>query len=190
MNAVVHVRLDYVCIDQGECGDYALDARGEVWYATLSQQLEQLDIHKQAGQWARLYKQVRTAEERLRQAEQETSPSPAGPSEDTNRAEGAKTQECAKQDEEQTKMGEAGQSVAEGTEAGERRAQLGAIASDLLYWKGGLKVLKQARLPKWRGSFQWQIEAKVEALQTAYATLRAEWANQMDERGHAFCMRL
>ena len=53
-----------------------------------------------------------------------------------------------------------------------------AITSDLLYWKGGLKVLHQAQLPKWRASFQWQIEAKIEALQTAYATLRAEGAGE------------
>ena len=52
-------------------------------YATLSQQLEQLDANKQAGQWARLYKQVQAAEERLRQAEQDTSPSPPEPSADT-----------------------------------------------------------------------------------------------------------
>jgi hypothetical protein len=51
-----------------------------------------------------------------------------------------------------------------------------AIASDLLYWKGGLKVLRQAQLPKWRGSFQWQIEAKIEALQAEYARLHAEVA--------------
>jgi hypothetical protein len=60
--------------------------------------------------------------------------------------------------------------------AGERHAQLRAIASDLLYWKGGLKVLRQAQLPKWRGSFQWQIEAQIEALQAAYVRLRAECA--------------
>jgi hypothetical protein len=48
----------------------------------------------------------------------------------------------------------------------------------LLYWKGGLNVLRQAQLPKWRGHFQWQIEAKIEALQTAYARLRAEDANE------------
>jgi hypothetical protein len=62
------------------------------------------------------------------------------------------------------------------TAADERQAQLRAIASDLLYWKGGLKVLRQAQLPTWRGSFQWQIEAKVAALQAAYARLRAEAA--------------
>jgi hypothetical protein len=45
-----------------------------------------------------------------------------------------------------------------------------------MYCKGGLKVLRQARLPKWRGSFKWQIEAQIAALQTAYATLRAEVA--------------
>ena len=60
--------------------------------------------------------------------------------------------------------------------ADERQAQLHAIANDLLYWKGGLKFLRQAQLPKWRGYFKWQIEAKIEALQTAYATLRAEAA--------------
>jgi len=41
---------------------------------------------------------------------------------------------------------------------------LRTLASDLLSWKGGLKVLRQAQLPKWRGSFKWQIEAKIEAL--------------------------
>ncbi len=49
-------------------------------------------------------------------------------------------------------------------------------ASDLLYWKSGLKVLRLAQLPKWRGSFKWQIEAKIEALQEAVARLRAEAA--------------
>ena len=58
----------------------------------------------------------------------------------------------------------------------ERKAQLRAIASELRYWKGGLKVLRMAQLPKWRGSFQWQIEAQIEALQAAYARLRAEAA--------------
>jgi hypothetical protein len=48
----------------------------------------------------------------------------------------------------------------------------------LLYWRQGLKVLRQARLPKWRGCFKWPIEAKIEALQTAYTTLRAEAANE------------
>jgi hypothetical protein len=70
------------------------------------------------------------------------------------------------------------QPLADGNEAGERQAQSTAIASDLLYWKGGLEVLRQARLPKWRGCFQWQIEAKIEALQAAYATLRAEAAKE------------
>ena len=60
--------------------------------------------------------------------------------------------------------------------ASERQALLHAIASDLLYWKGGLKVLRQAQLPKWRGSFKRQIEAQIEALQAAYARLRAEVA--------------
>ena len=39
-------------------------------------------------------------------------------------------------------------------------------------------MLKQARLPKWRGCFQWQIEAKIEALQAAYARVRAEVAKE------------
>ena len=55
------------------------------------------------------------------------------------------------------------------TAAGERQAQLRVIASDLLYWKGRLRVLRQAQLPKWRGSFQWQIEAKIEVVQAGYA---------------------
>ena len=66
--------------------------------------------------------------------------------------------------------------TAEITAADERQEQFHAIASDLLSWKGGLKVLRQAQLPKWRGYFKWQIEAKIEALQAAYATLRAEAA--------------
>ena len=62
------------------------------------------------------------------------------------------------------------------TAADERQEGLRAIASELLYWKDGLKVLRQAQLPKWRGYFKWQIEAKIETLQTAYATQRAESA--------------
>ena len=62
------------------------------------------------------------------------------------------------------------------TEVDERQEQLRTIASDLTYWKGGLKVLRMAQLPKWRGYFKWQIEARIEALQTEYATLRAESA--------------
>src|SRR5579862_8349599 len=132
-------------------------------YATLSQQLEQLDVHKHAGQWARLYKQVQAAEACLHQAEQ-TSPSCAAPP------------EFAKQTEEHSSGRGAASSSAETAETDERQAQLRAVASDLLYWKGGLKVLRQAQLPKWRGSFKWQIEAKIEALQTEYANLRAECA--------------
>jgi hypothetical protein len=135
-----------------------------VEYTTLSHQLAQLDINKQAGQWARLYKQVTAAEARLRQAEQDTPPSPASPP------------EYAKQQAAQIREEGAALPLAETTETDERQAQLRAIASDLLYWKGGLKVLKQARLPKWRGCFQWQIEAKIEALQAEYAKLRAEAA--------------
>ena len=73
---------------------------------------------------------------------------------------------------------ESAQPTAEIAAADERQEQLRAIASDLLYWKGGLKVLRQARLPTWRGYFKWQIEAKIEALQTAYAKVRAETANE------------
>ena len=98
------------------------------------------------------------------QAEQETSPFPDA------------LPECAKQQPEYAKQ-QAAQASDEGadlppaetTAAGERQAQLSAIAGDLLSWKGGLKVLRQAQLPKWRGSFQWQIEAQIEALQAAYA---------------------
>ena len=62
------------------------------------------------------------------------------------------------------------------TKVDERQERLSVIASDLLYWKGGLKVLRQAQLPKWRGSFKWQIEAKIESLQQAYAKARAACA--------------
>jgi hypothetical protein len=128
-------------------------------------------VNKQAGQWARLYKQVRAAEERLRQAEQDTPPSQTSP------PEFAKQQpEYAKQHAGQTDRGETAQPVAEPTEADERQAQLRAIASDLLYWKGGLKVLRQAQLPKWRGYFKSQIEEQIVSLQTEYARLRAEVA--------------
>ena len=34
----------------------------------------------------------------------------------------------------------------------------------------------QARLPKWRGYFKWQIEAKIEALQQEYVKVRSESA--------------
>ena len=62
--------------------------------------------------------------------------------------------------------------------ADERQAQLHTMASDLTYWRGGLKVLRQAQLPKWRGYFKWQIEAQIEALQAAYARLRTEAADE------------
>ena len=65
---------------------------------------------------------------------------------------------------------------AEREEVGERQERLYALASDLLYWKGGLNVLRQAQLPEWRGLFKWQIEAKIEALQQEYARLRGETA--------------
>lgn len=133
-------------------------------YATLSQQLEQLDVRKQTGQWARLYKQVKAAEARLRQTEQDTPPSQASPPED------------AKLRVAQASEGGTALPPAESAIADERRERLSAVASDLLYWKGGLKVLRQAQLPKWRGSFKWQIEAKIAALQTEYAMLRAEVA--------------
>lgn len=128
-------------------------------------------MHKQAGQWVRLYKQVKAAEERLRQAEQETAPFPDA------LPECAKLQpECAKQQVTLSSHEGTAPSSAEITAADERQAQLRAITSELLYWKGGLKVLRQAQLPKWQGSFKWQIEAKIEALQTAYARLRVERA--------------
>ena len=110
------------------------------------------------------------------QAEQETSPSQTSPPETANSAECARTPEYARQKEGQDNTGEAARPAVEDTAANERQAQLRAIASDLLYWKGGLKVLRQAQLPKWRGSFQRQIVAKIVALQAAYATLRAEIA--------------
>ena len=115
--------------------------------------------------------QVNVADARLRQAEQETSPSPTSPP------------ECAKQPPEdatqqagQVSEGETALPPADDSTAGERQEQLHAIASDLLYWKGGLKVLRQAQFPKWRGLFKWQIEARIEALQTEYAKARAECA--------------
>ncbi len=133
-------------------------------YATLSQQLEQLDAKKQAGQWARLYKQVQAAEARLRQAEQAAPPSLAEPTEHARQA-NAKA----------NGRGEVPPTAKIAT-ADERQEQLRSIAGELIYWRDGLKVLRQAQLPKWRGLFKWQIEAKIEALQTEYAKLRAEVA--------------
>jgi len=52
-----------------------------VAYTTLSHQLALLDVNKQAGQRARLYRQVQAAEARLRLAEQNTPPSQSSPSE-------------------------------------------------------------------------------------------------------------
>ena len=66
--------------------------------------------------------------------------------------------------------------LAVGSPTDERQSQLRAIASDLLYWKSGLKVLSQAQLPTWRGSFKWQIEAKIEAMQQEYAKVHAACA--------------
>jgi len=123
-------------------------------------------VHKQAGQWARLYKQVKAAEARLRQAEQDMLPSQSSPP------------EFAKQRTLQASDKRVTPPAAETTEAGGRQSQLRAIASDLLYWKGGLNVLRQAQLPKWRGYFQWQIEAKIEALQAEVARLRPEAGKQ------------
>ena len=118
--------------------------------------------HKQAGQWARLYKQVQAAEERLRHAEQDASPSPAVPPED------------AKQRAAPASKGGTVQPTAEITKADERQEHLRAIAGNLISWRDGLKVLRMAQLPQWRGSFKWQIEAKIEALQQEYAKLLAE----------------
>ena len=99
-----------------------------VEYTTLSHQLAQLDVNKQAGQWARLYRQVQAAEERLRQAEQETPPSQTSPP------------EFAKQKEGHSSDVGAAPPLAEGAEVDERQERMHAIASDLLYWKGGLLV--------------------------------------------------
>src|SRR5579862_7637377 len=88
------------------------------------------------------------------------------PPECAKQKECARTPECAKQNEAQTNTEEAALPAAEDAATAERQSQLRAIASDLLSWKGGLKVLRQAQLPKWRGCFKWQIEAKIEALQT------------------------
>ncbi len=109
---------------------------------------------------------VQAAEERLCHAEQNASPSPAVPPEDD------------KQQAAPTSKGGTASTTAEVAAADKRQAQLHAIASDLLYWKGGLKVLRQAQLPKWRGYFKWQIEARIEALQTAYAMLQTEAAKR------------
>jgi hypothetical protein len=110
--------------------------------------------------------QGKGAEAPLRQAEQETLPSHTEPP------------EYAKQTRVHSSDEGAAPPLAEGTESSELQERMRAIASDLLYWKDGLKVLRQAQLPKWRGSFKWQIEAKIEALQAAYAKVRAACANE------------
>jgi len=103
---------------------------------------------------ASLYKQVKAAEARLRQAEQDTSPAQTSPSQ-TSPPEIAKHQsEFAKQREAPDSREGTALPPDEINAADERQAHLRAIASDLLYWKGGLKVLRQAQLPKWRGAFQ------------------------------------
>ena len=106
---------------------------------------------------------MQAAEERLRQVEQAAPPAQTSPP------------EFAKQRAAPGSEAGTDRPPAEGA-AGEQQAQLRTIASELLYWKGGLKVLRQARLLKWRGCFQWQIEAKIETLQAAYARLHAEAA--------------
>jgi hypothetical protein len=60
--------------------------------------------------------------------------------------------------------------------ADERQERLSTLASEVIYWREGLKVLRMAQLPKWQGYFKWQIEAKLEALQTEHAKLHAESA--------------
>ncbi len=112
----------------------------------------------------------RDAEERFRQAEQDTLPTQSSPP-----VFAKQPPEFAKQWVASASEGEAVSPLAETAVADERQAQLCAIASDLLYWKGGLKVLKQAR-SRWRGYFQWQIEA----LQAADAKMRAEVAKEGD----------
>ena len=131
------------------------------WFAFL---FPECSIRCQAGQWARLYRQVQAAEARLHQAEQDTPPSQTSPP------------ETAKQQAAPVSEGEAARSADETEVADERQAQLRIIAVDLIYWRDGLKVLHQAQLPKWRGLFKWQIEAKIEALQQEYAKLRAACA--------------
>ncbi len=101
---------------------------------------------------------VKAVRAHLRQAEQDTLPAFPEPP------------EYAKQQEEQANEGGTALTLTEGTPTDERQAQLHAIASDLISWKDGLKVLRQAQLPKWRGFFKWQIEAKIEALQTGCVT--------------------
>ncbi|HLV99527.1 MAG TPA: hypothetical protein VKT82_12710 [Ktedonobacterales bacterium] len=111
---------------------------------------------------------MQAAEACLRQAEQECTPPQSSPSEF------AKHQsEFAKQ-----QAGEEGDTrlLAETVEADERQARLRAVALVVLSWKGGLKVLRQAQFPKWQGYFRWQIETKIEVVQTAYAALQAEAA--------------
>jgi hypothetical protein len=109
------------------------------------------------------YTPERAVEARLRHAKQDTPPSQTAPTEFAKQP-----PECARQQAGQADRGKLVLPLAEATAADERQAQLRTIASDLLYWKGGLKVLRQAQLPTWRGCFQWQIEA----LKTAYARLR------------------
>ena len=67
---------------------------------------------------------VKAAEERLRQAEQQTSPSSDAPP------------KYAKQQAALADRGELALPAAEVATADERQAQLRSIASDLLYWKG------------------------------------------------------
>jgi hypothetical protein len=158
--APLFIALTFKCLELVmECGQAASDGVSSKWRCW-----SKLDANKQAGQWARLYRQVQAAEERLRQAEQDTEPASTEPS------------EYAKQQEESANAGGTVMTLVESLQTDERQEQLRTIASDLLYWKSGLKVLRQAQLPKWRGSFKWQIEAKIEALQQEYATLRAECA--------------
>ena len=73
--------------------------------------------------------------------------------------------------------------IARGSRAGTaKRNENAGAASELprrlvvLDYRSLVILLRQAQLPKWRGSFQWQIEAKIEALQAEYARLRAEAA--------------
>lgn len=79
---------------------YATDATGSSGLVGGSasrgsslQQLAQLDVRKQAGQWARLYRQVQAAEARLRQAKQETPPSSAAPPEHAKQQEATSSHE-------------------------------------------------------------------------------------------------
>jgi hypothetical protein len=79
---------------------------------------------------ARRYMQVKAAEARLRQAEQDTSPAFPEPP------------EYAKQQEEPASEGGTALTLAEFSTADERQERLRIIAGGLITWREGLKVLQ------------------------------------------------